>query len=42
MSDDNKKQPPNQNGPGETPSAKPKPPAHEQREDQPLKQVNED
>ncbi|MDQ2064899.1 hypothetical protein Q9295_00810 [Xinfangfangia sp. CPCC 101601] len=27
---------------GDKPNAAPKPPAHEQRQDQPLKQVNED
>lgn len=42
MSADDIKQPPKENGLGANPSAKPKPPAPEQREDQPLKQVNED
>lgn len=46
MADDNKKQVPLQNGlagqASAQPNAKPKPPAPDQRPDQPLKQVNED
>ena len=42
MATEDKKQMPPQNGLGGQPAAKPKPPADDQRPDQPLKQVNED